>query len=215
MQSYIEQTPYYCQQFSMPRPYRLYHCQPEAESWKALQGLCSQIDLQAADKICHFHREQDKINTLLGRLLLRQAIRDMNLSANIKELSYGPQGKPQVPGLHFSLAHCDDLLVLACSAEAELGVDCEAIIGQELHDYRTYFSIAEWQSICQDNNPLNRFYQLWTRKESLLKALGCGLQDSLADLDVQNDVHKEQDRLWQFVELHISPTHIAHLCLEL
>ncbi|MDB5210668.1 MAG: 4-phosphopantetheinyl transferase, partial [Sediminibacterium sp.] len=51
------------------------------------------------------------------------------------------------------------------------------------------FDIDEINSIKDTRDPLAVFYLLWTRKESLLKAVGTGILDDLTKVSCMNDVY--------------------------
>lgn len=88
------------------------------------------------------------------------------------QLSYGVNGKPFLAdGPHFSLSHSGKWCALAVS-DTPVGVDIEA--PREVSDgmYRRCLTNEEF-AWCHGN--AERFLQLWTRKESIMKACGIGL----------------------------------------
>jgi 4'-phosphopantetheinyl transferase len=106
----------------------------------------------------------------------------------------GEHGKPELAGssaeagLHFNLSHSGALGLVGWSRDRHIGVDVEA--WREMRDeaalVRRYFSAAEiaaWEAV----PPAQRteaFFNLWTRKEAYIKALGRGLSLPLASFDV-------------------------------
>jgi 4'-phosphopantetheinyl transferase len=108
--------------------------------------------------------------------------------------SYGKHGKPTLAppfsrsGLHFNVAHSADLAVYAFSLEAEVGVDVEAL--RTLPDAddiaARFFSVVEHSAYRALDIRHKRigFFNCWTRKEALLKALGDGLHYPLDAFDV-------------------------------
>lgn len=118
---------------------------------------------------------------------------------------------PTVPGLWLSLAHCEDLALLAVSG-TPVGVDLEPI---EDADDENLVELAEATLAPAE---LRRFHtspavtqprswlRLWVRKEAVLKARGEGLTDrSLCDLDVSED-HVEELTV---TDIDVGPSHIA------
>jgi 4'-phosphopantetheinyl transferase len=108
-----------------------------------------------------------------GRSLLRGVLgRVLGIDAAEVAFSYNPQGRPEVPGLHFNISHADHQLLIALGP-APLGVDIEAArpMADQRGVARTAFSSAELAA--WDGSP-EAFYRLWTRKEALMKAHGLG-----------------------------------------
>jgi 4'-phosphopantetheinyl transferase len=101
---------------------------------------------------------------------------------------YGPNGKPSVDGLQFNVAHSGDVAVIAVSHNSQLGVDIEAVRWLEDFDelVARFFCPRESQLFARLPNALKptAFFNLWTRKEALLKATGEGIAYSLNRVDV-------------------------------
>lgn len=88
-------------------------------------------------------------------------------------------GKPALAdaSIHFNLSHSGDHAVLATSFEAEVGIDIEShttdtrrianlvLTGREMEAFSSLPVLAQDAA----------FLRVWTRKEALLKAAGCGL----------------------------------------
>jgi 4'-phosphopantetheinyl transferase len=100
-----------------------------------------------------------------------------------------PKGKPFVendPTLFFNLSHSRGILVLAFSRDGELGVDIEMI--RDLPDLdllidRNLTSREKEYTLKDPKKKLTRFFQLWTLKESYLKATGDGMRLSPENLE--------------------------------
>jgi phosphopantetheinyl transferase len=91
-------------------------------------------------------------------------------------VQYTAQGQPYLlgGGMSCSFSHAQGLSVLACAPTGRIGVDLahpsEALLATQLGS--SFFTSAEQLAISQGFfTPL----QLWTRKEAVLKAAGCGL----------------------------------------
>ena len=102
-------------------------------------------------------------------------------------LTYGAQGKPYAAGLpSFNLSHSGNYVVLALPGGEdpahELGVDIEVLNPRNLKVAPRVFTVAEQEWLAE--SPLERFHQLWTQKESIMKLFGKGLQLSPDSFDV-------------------------------
>jgi 4'-phosphopantetheinyl transferase len=130
---------------------------------------------------------------------------------------YAPYGAPPRvrPGLQVSLAHSDDVALIAV-ASAQVGVDIEAIAAGEDEDLHELAELTlsdreleRFRSIRPDARP-ESWVRSWTRKEAWLKAHGRGLGDqALRDVDVTQD-SVEQHTL---IDLNFADGYVGALAL--
>ena len=120
------------------------------------------------EKLVRYRQEEDRLRCFASSLLLQKA-------AQGRSISYNEAGKPLVEGLFFNLSHIGDYVVLA-EADGPVGVDIE-----EMVPYGDWVRAAlaareyEWMLRGKDERERQeRFYRLWTRKESLVKCEGRG-----------------------------------------
>jgi 4'-phosphopantetheinyl transferase len=86
----------------------------------------------------------------------------------------GPQGKPAVEGVEFSLSHSGELSLIAVSARRPVGVDIqEAVAGLDAAGLaRRFFQPQEADDVDAATDPGLVFARLWARKEAIVKARG-------------------------------------------
>jgi len=111
-------------------------------------------------------------------------------------LRAGPHGKPCLTGtltdrLHFNLSHSGNLVLIAISRDAEVGIDVERIrvLRDAAQIAERFFSRAEtavFKSLPEAEQN-TAFFNLWTRKEALVKATGDGIAHGLARFEVASD----------------------------
>ena len=117
------------------------------------------------------------VSESLIRMLACQALAIDNASI---EFAANPFGRPYLSGFQkvfdFNLSHSGEWVLCAVGQPA-IGVDIERIQPIDLELARRYFSAAEYRRWLGDpaSQRLARFYELWTLKESYLKAVGKGL----------------------------------------
>lgn len=123
------------------------------------------------EKISAFIRREDKARCLVAGLLLRQVCGVENDS----QLAFGENGKPYLEngGNFFNISHSGEYVVLATSPR-EVGVDIEKITAFDENVAARVFTRAELAWL-DSRGTDEAFFQLWTAKESLLKAVGAGL----------------------------------------
>ncbi len=109
----------------------------------------------------------------------------------------GPHGKPELggaaasSGLHFNLSHSGALGLVGWSWRRDIGVDVEAwrAMRDDAALVQRYFSALEaagWSALPQAQRQ-EAFFNLWTRKEAYVKALGRGLGLPLHSFDVSHE----------------------------
>ena len=91
------------------------------------------------------------------------------------ELRFGENGKPFASGYPaFNLSHSGAWCILATGEGQAIGVDIEEI--NEKHTDVAHHVYTAPELHWMEEDPLNRFFQLWTWKESVMKATGSGLK---------------------------------------
>jgi 4'-phosphopantetheinyl transferase len=92
-------------------------------------------------------------------------------------------GRPQLPGsgLHASVSHSGDLVVVATTAAGPVGVDVELIEGPPSPGLPTSVCTPEEQGYVRTPRD---FFTYWVRKEAVLKATGEGLNREMTDVEV-------------------------------
>jgi len=159
-----------------------------AEEIKQLRKLLSPEEAEKCQRF-RFRYNRDSYIVVHGflRLILANFLRKSPFDLNIQ---YNAFGKPFIAGetgkIFFNLSHSSGVSVLAFSRGSEIGVDVEKINAG--FDYlpvaERFFTPAENRYIrMEKENPEERFYELWTRKEAFLKAIGVGITEHL-DVEV-------------------------------
>jgi len=144
--------------------------------------ILSEEELLKANK---FARNEDSIRYLLSRFASRFILANYLLTSPTEiQFHLSANKKPMVDGVEFNISHSGAYIVMAI-APGPIGIDLEYIKEDFNFDdlLDDCFSVTEKQFILQKNEERIRFYLLWTRKESLLKATGEGLTNHLNQLD--------------------------------
>lgn len=123
--------------------------------------------------------------------LLRSVLLENGIPESRQEFVYNRYGKPslkEIYGCHFNISHCEELAVCA-TAENPVGVDAEKIRKFPEHVLRRCFTEREIKFVRENSSPETAFFQLWTLKESLVKAIGKGLSYPLkkAEFNIENN----------------------------
>lgn len=138
-----------------------------------------QPDQLTADEIARANRyilPEKTRQFIIGRGLLRHVLNHYTQSVDIH---YAEHGKPYLANqaVQFNVSHSNDLLVIGVSYTKSIGVDVEYVRHnidmQGIADM--VFSSVEMQDWHSHARSVQRFYELWTRKEAFLKTLGLGI----------------------------------------
>lgn len=138
------------------------------------------FDSSIKAKILSFHRKEDMVRALTSQILQQYVIAKIyNMKPHDLIFKYNEYKKPCLflpdnKQIKYNISHSGDYVVLAVfnGEDYEIGVDIEKICQNE--DYNTISKIAFSELEQKQIIDSNTFYQLWTKKEALLKAIGCG-----------------------------------------
>ena len=123
----------------------------------------------------------DRKSSALVYLMLVYALKNEGFFKTLPEFGYPADGKPYLtnyPGLFFNLSHCRDAAACLLS-DREVGVDVEKVGEYDDGLARAICNEPEYQWVTSFSDPgkrAKRVTALWTRKESLVKWLGMGLE---------------------------------------
>jgi 4'-phosphopantetheinyl transferase len=158
----------------------------------ALAATLSPDETERAHKF-KFERHRNRFIAARGAL---RGILGPYLRAHPADLRfiYSANGKPALAenfagaGIHFNLAHSEDLGLVAVTRVDRIGVDVEGVRPVKDVEYLVarFFSERENETFKKvpDNEKPAAFFNLWTRKEALLKATGEGITRSLSLVEV-------------------------------
>ncbi len=157
-----------------------------------LQQFAALLSIDEQQRAQRFRFAQHHRRYVVSRGILRMLLGDyLKTSPAALEFCYGHNGKPALAiataGLVFNVSHSEDLMLCAIARHCEVGIDLEFVRPVEHLDRLTqrFFSAREHAAIHQlsGEQQLQRFFQHWTCKEALLKAIGAQLT-SLSTIEV-------------------------------
>lgn len=124
-------------------------------------------------------REEDRKRFAVGAVLLRSAVAQIVDVASEQVLvdrrcptCMRQHGRPSLPGtgIHASVSHSGSRVAVAITEAAPVGIDVEAIVGNDLHKLASRVLADDEIALDQE-----AFFVYWTRKEAAVKATGDGL----------------------------------------
>lgn len=153
-----------------------------------------EMDPGRREKIAEMVQKTDKCRMLAAGHLLRDAL--FARGYRLKELTVqkNEHGKPymkELPDFYYNLSHSGEYAVCAVS-DQPVGIDIEGIRFAEEKDWErmdhlaarimTADEQAAYWKIRPEERPVE-FTKLWTKKESVAKLLGCGMQLPFGQID--------------------------------
>ncbi len=201
---------------------------PDGEGW---QEHCRELPANEQERTYRFRYAADRLRFAKCRLMLREVVACWQcVTKNEITFRFGKNGKPflvQDHGLQFNISHTTGCAVLAFCHNHEIGIDIE--MTRRNTDFegvaRKVFTRREQEMLMPLTKSEKRklFFQLWTAKESLMKATGLGF--SLNPSSVETFLPKYSGETgsftsqnlptantFQVVEIPVSPGYQSMLC---
>ncbi|MBI3561317.1 MAG: 4'-phosphopantetheinyl transferase superfamily protein [Gammaproteobacteria bacterium] len=195
------------------------------------------LTAQELEQEARFYFPNDRHRFLVTRALVRDVLsRYEAISPQDWRFEQNAYGRPTIANdnvisklISFNISHSDGLIILSITRDRALGVDTENLTrSAPMQIANSYFSPREIAALHRLPAALlsQRFFELWTLKESYIKARGMGLTIPLDqfsfNLDVDQQIRIEFETAfddlssrWWFWQWRPSANHIAALCLEL
>jgi 4'-phosphopantetheinyl transferase len=141
-----------------------------------------------------YYQEKDRQRFIVSRAALR-IILGQYLDQKPEDIRFeiGPNKKPFVKtigaAINYNVSHSDEWVTIAVSKIA-VGIDTEKI--DRLFSYKEILTdnfSEEEISFINQNNPVEKFFLLWTRKEAITKLTSQGLDERLKAIPSLNGNH--------------------------
>lgn len=191
----------------------IYYANVRDERYAQLvSAMASRLPEAVLLKASKFRNDVDSKSYLLGRIMLLQILKDHKVDMSLESLKFGHHGKPYVDrGPKFNISHSNAWVVCAFSSEVELGIDVESIQNVDINEFQSVLSPDEQQDLMKSSSPQEKFYELWTKKEAVSKAIGDGLHLDFKTL--YTGTHPA-DNKWTVSSILIDESVICHLAYD-
>ncbi|TYQ14629.1 UNVERIFIED_CONTAM: 4'-phosphopantetheinyl transferase [Acetivibrio alkalicellulosi] len=131
-------------------------------------------------RIKRFLKFEDSVRSLIAEVIIRKIIiAKLKIKNSDILFEAGEYGKPYLkdfPDFHYNISHSGQWVLCAIS-NMPVGIDVEIVKEMDLRIAERFFSEAETKDLLmkKENERLEYFFDLWTLKESYIKADGRGL----------------------------------------
>ncbi len=165
---------------------------PKLNEFKAL------LQPQEIEKAMRYQQENDQNQRIISKAVLRILLNKYTkISPKAIRFSADQNKKPYFENdsadqIHFNISHSGNYILIAIASNP-IGIDVEKIDTSFTWQNMSDSSLSKIEADFVENsaNPSQSFYQLWTRKESLLKATGKGLVDDLAQIPSLDGIYQD------------------------
>ena len=173
---------------------------------------------------CLTEEEQEKIllrrtykarcESLISTLLKKKAIIDtLGLRENSFKIKTNEMNRPYIETkekihIDFNISHSNQWIVCVISKSCKIGIDIEEMLPIDINIAKEFLAKDEWEYLHNyEGKKINAFYRFWTLKESLVKAIGTGINESIKEinfkkLDNENNILKKEvnNDMWHFYQ---------------
>jgi len=197
-----------------------------------LAELESLLPPEERARAARFKVEAPRRAFVVARTALRGILaRWSGLPPNRVPIVIDPQGRPELgpdlgSSLSFNLSHAGEVALVAVRAGGAVGVDVEVVDSSRPLEAlaERYFSRREREAMARlpVEERVAAFFQVWTRKEAFLKAVGTGLAGGLDAFDVSLGPKAEPEvlevrgegrsRKWWLWTPTVEPGYLAAVC---
>ncbi|MEZ0129386.1 4'-phosphopantetheinyl transferase superfamily protein [Flavobacterium sp. LBUM151] len=166
----------------------IYYSYLSAENHEnVLKKELPELPFDFKEKIKKHRKWQDIQLSVLGRFLLFYGMeKNFDLNRKNLEIQYNQYHKPFFEGnqVYFNISHAAEIVICAITNVAAIGIDIEKIKDIEIDNFKINMTDAEWIKIAFSENKMETFFDYWTQKEAVLKAIGKGQSINLKSFEI-------------------------------
>ena len=164
-------------------------------------------------EILRYRYSADQKARLLSRLMLRESITDILANDCLKDWKRDVNNKPVIDNWNaFNISHASNLVVFAYTTGESVGIDIEKRKELQYNEIMGNFHREEQQFIESSVDSVSCFYEIWVKKEALLKAAGIGIVAGLNDFSCVENIVNYRRQSWCLKEVQIHPEYTCYLC---
>lgn len=160
-----------------------------------------------------FRDFSDRKRYILGRMLVYDYLRQQGIYFEWERWKVSPNGKPYVEHeMAFNISHSYELVAVAF-CETQVGLDIEYTGILEWNELLSFLHPEEKFYVLNANDSCLAFYEIWTRKEAYLKAIGTGLLTEPNTVSCLTDQPDEKTN-WHITRLECPVDYIFSICTD-
>ena len=181
----------------------------------SLAELLGKMPATIQERAHRYKFESDAYHFVLGRLLLKHGLKDMGRGDLLAHITYLENDKPHLDQVSFNISHSGNLVVCLLAEQGQIGIDIEQHKPLNLSDFEAFFTPNEWSHINKAASPIEKFFWYWTRKESIIKAMGFNLSYlHQIEIDASKNHFFQNGQEWFLRDLAIGKDYYGALCTD-
>jgi 4'-phosphopantetheinyl transferase len=160
--------------------------------YNKLNDFISYLSIKKQKRISTYCNYRENNRVIIADLLVRLIIcNKLKLKNKELDINTSPYGKPYLKNsesLHYNVSHSGEWVVCAFDS-LPIGIDIELIRPIKQYEIvKRFFTSEEYKGLLnrEEKDRLSYFYELWTLKESYVKAVGKGLSLKLNSFSINN-----------------------------
>lgn len=150
---------------------------PEKLSENIFEEFLLRLPIYHQKEIKDYVHRQSAQSSLLGKILLQYAFKQLNLNNSLANIKLTEKGKPYInETIDFNISHSGNCVVCAITQQAKVGIDIEKhrLLKQDIAT--RYFTPQECNEIKNSYHAQSSFFDMWAIKESAIKCDGRGVE---------------------------------------
>lgn len=176
----------------------------------------SELSAQKQASIQRLINESDRITSLLGLRLLKMCAQDECLDDfNLAGIEYPETGKPfwdNKDFFDFNISHSGEMILAAVSQSLNVGVDVEKIRELKRLNFKM---VMRDEELAQIHKTPDVFFNLWSKKEAVVKAANTGGIARMRDVKIINDLAILDKKEWHLKNIDLDDQFSIHLATSL
>lgn len=162
--------------------------------------------------IVKFKKPDDQKARLIARLMLKKILKETGNENLINDWKNDSSNKPFIYNWSFfNITHSNDIVLFA-SSDFPIGIDIEKISFFDYNDFFEFLHTSEYTYISNAEDSSVAFFEIWTKKEAFLKAIGTGLVNQLKMFNCIDKSIIYLGENWFFHNLNIHPGYNGYIC---
>lgn len=151
------------------------------------------LDYYGQKKHRDYHFKEDLYRSVIGEMMVRVLLcKKCNVKSHQLSFYKNKYGKPYLKDgddLFFNVSHSKNWVCVVLSKQ-EVGIDIEEVSRNYINLSKSYFNNSEilYINSYENSSQMKKFFEIWTMKESYVKAKGKGLSIPLNSFEVKQDV---------------------------
>lgn len=172
---------------------------------------CAQLPKREQEKLHRFKRWEDATASLTGKILLMKLLTCMGMGEiRLSAMRYTENDRPYFNDtIDFNISHSGNCVACAVAVGSKVGIDIEQIRAIKLSDLGCVLNDKEHELVNASAGRNKSFYEIWTKKEAIVKADGCGLNVELNEVDTTVSPVKLNGELWQVKQIAIENDYLV------